>query len=216
MLLASASFDRTIRIWSTSTGELQHTLQGYKRCVTSVSLCRKSNSIVSASDDRAIRIWPMSLTGLQQTLDDQDREDSHVKRPYKWECFLSGPHDETVRIPGTNIDESRHKINIGICRERLPLAREDLDTLAHMGWIMRNYCQLRETGPNPFENSDSHCLGPGISMDRCWITWHGKNLLWLPEEFRPWCSAVAGSSIALGCDSGKAYLVKITGEMQVK
>ena len=50
-------------------------------------------------------------------------------------------------------------------------------------------------------------FGCGFSTDRCWVTWHGKNLLWLPAEFRPASSAVAASTIVIGGSSGRVVLI---------
>src|SRR3569833_353715 len=47
--------------------------------------------------------------------------------------------------------------------------------------------------------------GPGISVG-AWITWNGQNLLWLPPDYRPGQSAVAGSTVAVGCPSGRVVL----------
>jgi WD40 repeat protein len=39
-------------------------------------------------------------------------------------------------------------------------------------------------------------------QDKRWITFHGKKALWLPSEYRPVCSAVKCSTLALGHASG--------------
>ncbi|KAH6871199.1 NACHT domain-containing protein [Thelonectria olida] len=53
--------------------------------------------------------------------------------------------------------------------------------------------------------------GYGISADDVWITYQGRNLLWLPSEYRPATLAIAASTVALGCRSGRVLLFRFTG-----
>ncbi|KAH6952533.1 hypothetical protein EDB80DRAFT_593047, partial [Ilyonectria destructans] len=54
--------------------------------------------------------------------------------------------------------------------------------------------------------------GYGISADGVWITYQGRNLLWLPSVYRPVTSAITASTIALGCNSGRVLLFRFSGE----
>ncbi|KAH7117419.1 hypothetical protein EDB81DRAFT_733648, partial [Dactylonectria macrodidyma] len=54
--------------------------------------------------------------------------------------------------------------------------------------------------------------GYGISADGVWITYQGLNLLWLPSEYRPHRTAIAASTVALGCRSGRVLLFRFTGD----
>ena len=51
-----------------------------------------------------------------------------------------------------------------------------------------------------------HFQGYGISPDGTWITWRSQKVLWLPSEYRPSSSGVAGSAVVLGCSSGRVLL----------
>ncbi|KAH7159308.1 hypothetical protein DER46DRAFT_508358, partial [Fusarium sp. MPI-SDFR-AT-0072] len=55
----------------------------------------------------------------------------------------------------------------------------------------------------------SKCLNSiGISRDGCWILWQGTPIFWLPVPFRGWCSIVRGSTVVLGCQSGRVIIVR--------
>ena len=52
--------------------------------------------------------------------------------------------------------------------------------------------------------------GYGLSPDGMWITWCSEKLLWLPSECRPFCSAVAGSVVTIGCSSGRVFVIQFS------
>ena len=54
--IVSGSADKTIKIWSQSTGECLHTLSGHTGVVYSVAVL-PTNEIVSGSDDETLKIW---------------------------------------------------------------------------------------------------------------------------------------------------------------
>lgn len=56
-LLASASLDRTVIIWSASTFSLVHRHVGHSEGISDLAWSSDSHYICSASDDRTLRIW---------------------------------------------------------------------------------------------------------------------------------------------------------------
>jgi WD40 repeat protein len=46
-------------------------------------------------------------------------------------------------------------------------------------------------------------IGYGLNSNRTWITYQGRELLWLPHEYVPSCSAISGRVLAIGCPSGR-------------
>ncbi|KAK0616943.1 hypothetical protein B0T14DRAFT_434428, partial [Immersiella caudata] len=46
-----------------------------------------------------------------------------------------------------------------------------------------------------------------LGWDKSWITCNGENVLWLPPEYRPHCSAVQGRMISIGCLSGRVLTI---------
>lgn len=48
-------------------------------------------------------------------------------------------------------------------------------------------------------------LGTGLSSDNTWINHDGKNVLWIPSEYRPVCSSVYRTTIGTGGGSGRIW-----------
>lgn len=58
-------------------------------------------------------------------------------------------------------------------------------------------------------DSNSNHRNPTIFIEQGqWINLNGKNVLWLPPDFRPNCSAVNGCLLALGLASGRVSFIR--------
>jgi WD40 repeat protein len=63
--LASASFDRTVKVWDTATGQETLTLKGHTGYVWSVGFSPDGNRLASASQDGTVRIWDARPLGAE-------------------------------------------------------------------------------------------------------------------------------------------------------
>lgn len=70
-LLASGSYDRTIKLWDPATGALKHTLEGHSGGVVSVAFSPNGQLIASGSCDETIKIWDSNIGTLRYTIDGQ-------------------------------------------------------------------------------------------------------------------------------------------------
>jgi len=60
--IVSASWDKSVRVWSAVTGECEQTLVGHSDEVTSAHFSPDGLKIVSASDKDGVRVWSV-VTG---------------------------------------------------------------------------------------------------------------------------------------------------------
>ncbi|CAN9443766.1 unnamed protein product [Alternaria alternata] len=52
-------------------------------------------------------------------------------------------------------------------------------------------------------------VGTGFSSDGIWIQHAGKNMLWVPSEYRPSESSVSGTMVGVGVGSGRVWICSI-------
>ena len=68
-LLVSASFDKTIKLWSLPDGALIKTLEGHKDGISSVHISPDGKLLASGSGDKTIRLWSLPDGILIKTLE---------------------------------------------------------------------------------------------------------------------------------------------------
>jgi WD40 repeat protein len=67
-LVASASGDRTVRLWDPATGAERHTLKGHTGSVEAVVFSPDGKLVASASGDRIVRLWDPATGAERHTL----------------------------------------------------------------------------------------------------------------------------------------------------
>ena len=69
LLIATASEDRTVRVWEAESGRLLHTLEGHTDSVRSVAYSGDGRRLASGSDDHTVRVWEAESGRLLHTLE---------------------------------------------------------------------------------------------------------------------------------------------------
>jgi WD40 repeat protein len=69
-MLASGSYDGTIKIWELSIGATLHTLEGHSDWVSLVVFSHDAKQLVSGSFDMMIKVWDATEGTCLQTLSD--------------------------------------------------------------------------------------------------------------------------------------------------
>jgi WD40 repeat protein len=158
-LLASGSYDHTVRLWNPATGKELQKLEGHTDLVQTVAFSPDGQLLASGSYDHTVRLWnPATGKELQKL---------KVDGVVTMMSFSSnGPFLET---------------NKGFLKVKFympPTSSSQTDTITEA--IVQNH----------------------------WITRNSENLVWLPPEYRPACSAFQDNILALGCLSGMVEFIE--------
>ncbi|MHC0064405.1 WD40 domain-containing protein [Nostoc sp. UIC 10890] len=96
--LASASYDKTIKIWNVSSGQLLKTLTGHSSWVYSVAYSPNRQQLASASDDKTIKIWDVSSGQLLKTLTGHSDRVYSIAYSTNGQQLASASRDKTIKI----------------------------------------------------------------------------------------------------------------------
>ncbi|KAL6404535.1 hypothetical protein AUP68_13928 [Ilyonectria robusta] len=120
-LVASASEDKTIRLWRTDDGTCIQELKGHTGSVTSVAFSHDSSLVASASDDGTTRLWRVDnstciqeVAGISSSQMQFDPKNSYLLTD-AGAISINSPilSPENITIPFTNCLS-----DIGISRDR--------------------------------------------------------------------------------------------------
>jgi WD40 repeat protein len=65
--LASASWDKKVKLWDAGTGALRQTLEGHEKVVKAVAFSPDGTTLASASWDKKVKLWDAGTGALRQT-----------------------------------------------------------------------------------------------------------------------------------------------------
>jgi WD40 repeat protein len=97
-ILASASGDKTIRLWGGYTGELKRTLNAHSDTVWSITISPDGQTLVSGSADKTIRVWSLSSYKQPQIITGHSNWVTSVAISPDGKILASGSADGTVKI----------------------------------------------------------------------------------------------------------------------
>ena len=101
-MLASGSWDQTVRLWNVNTGRLLHTLTGHTNEVLSVAFSPDGKTLASASWDGTIRLWNPNNGKLKRTLTGHAGGVASVVFSPDGQTLASSSRDRTIRLWNPN------------------------------------------------------------------------------------------------------------------
>ena len=94
--MASASADKTVRLWELDTGRFQ-VLSGHTALVNSVAASPDNRTLASGSIDKTVRLWDVA-TGSQRVLAGHTSQVWHVAFSPEGRLLASASSDQTIRL----------------------------------------------------------------------------------------------------------------------
>eukprot|EP00035_Acanthoeca_spectabilis_P038143 m.50429 g.50429 ORF g.50429 m.50429 type:complete len:175 (+) comp9012_c0_seq1:173-697(+) len=121
--LVSGSWDGTVRLWETTSGELSNTLVGHDGKVTSVAFSDSGEWLVSGGMDETVRIWATATGDLIDVLaEGVVHPITSVALSRGGDYLAEASNDFTVRVWGIKQGASRRTRRTRIFRSsRAPL-----------------------------------------------------------------------------------------------
>jgi len=95
--LASASFDKTVKLWDIRTGECLKTLQAHGR-VNSVSISPDGTTLASGSDDKTVKLWDIRTGECLKTFQEHTDAVQSVEISPDGRIVASSSNDETIKL----------------------------------------------------------------------------------------------------------------------
>jgi WD40 repeat protein len=106
-LLASASSDKTIRIWDVKTGRARSILKGHSGPVRAVAFSPNGRLLVSASADETLSLWDVETGGKRETLKGHSDTVYDVAFSPDARCIASVSADGKVKLWGVTDGRAR-------------------------------------------------------------------------------------------------------------
>jgi WD40 repeat protein len=207
--LASASRDRTVKIWDASSGACLQTLEGHSDSVDSVAFSHDSKRLASASRDRTVKIWDASSGVCLQTLEGHSDSVDSVAFSHDSKRLASASRDRTVKIWDASSGVCLQTLGIGKTLFKISFDAKSSYICTEIGTIAIDTSIAVRMRPSITDSQKPRYKGVALSSDGTWITYDSENLVWLPSEYRPFCSTVSGTTIGFSVASGKVYTLQI-------
>ncbi|KAH6957874.1 quinon protein alcohol dehydrogenase-like superfamily [Ilyonectria sp. MPI-CAGE-AT-0026] len=203
---------KSIEIWDSAAGSCNVTLECGVFLFRSVTFSPDSRYLASVNPDGNISMWD-TITGR--------------KLISLTERFLSGPtlafspngqllasaSDNRVKIWDTVMGDFKAMIDLTTASKTI--------SFDETGIYLRTDAVTFDLSDPTQPVAIAHALGLltpsyqqnqyGISKNRVWITCNGRNLLWLPSEYRTSIFSIVGSTVAIGCVDGRLLVFRFSG-----
>jgi len=96
--LASGSFDKSVRLWDATSGELLSTLEGHTAEVKCVTFSPDGQTLASGSSDKTIRLWDTVKGAQLSTLKGDTAGVSNIAFSPDGQTLASGLYDGTIQL----------------------------------------------------------------------------------------------------------------------
>ncbi|QFS47689.1 eIF2A-related protein [Nostoc sphaeroides] len=97
-ILASGSYDNTIKLWDIGTGREIYTLQGHSNSVNSIAFSPDGKILASGSDDKTIKLWDVTTGEKIRTIQAHSKWVRSVAFSPDGKILASGSDDKTIKL----------------------------------------------------------------------------------------------------------------------
>ncbi|OQN95054.1 hypothetical protein B0A48_18850 [Cryoendolithus antarcticus] len=200
--VASASDDKTVRLWDAATGEQTQKLEGHDARVTAVAFSPDGHAVASASWDKTVRLWDAATGEQTQKLEGHDGGVTAVAFSPDGQAVASASGDKTVRLWDAVTGEQMQCYTSPNRPTRVRFTDDGSALDTDVGILSLNPLSRRiNTSPSTPNLS--------ISLASPWLQYNGMDILWLPHEYRGVYSTTYGRNLVIGQASGAVSFFSI-------
>ena len=115
---ASASLDKTLKVWQLGSTQPNFTLEGHEKGVNCVDYYHGGDKpyLISGADDRLVKIWDYQNKNCVQTLEGHSQNISCVAFHTELPLILTGSEDGTIKLWHSNTYRLDNTLNYGLER----------------------------------------------------------------------------------------------------
>lgn len=115
---ASASLDKTVKVWQLGSTNPNFTLEGHEKGVNCVDYYHGGDKpyLISGADDRLVKIWDYQNKTCVQTLEGHSQNISSVAFHTELPLILTGSEDGTIKLWHSNTYRLDNTLNYGLER----------------------------------------------------------------------------------------------------
>ncbi|KAF9093051.1 hypothetical protein BGX29_010129 [Mortierella sp. GBA35] len=154
-LIATASYDWTVRLWEPETGVQNHVLKGHTAWVTSVSISPTNNMVASSGQDMTVRLWNAITGAALYILRGHTAFVKKVDFSPSGHQLASGSGDHTVRLwdgltgtPGPILSgHTQSVLTLAYAPDKQQIATGSWDSTVRL-WDTHASALLNEQGPS--------------------------------------------------------------------
>ncbi|KAK7178376.1 Vegetative incompatibility protein HET-E-1-like protein 15 [Paraphaeosphaeria sporulosa] len=207
--LASASLDKTVKVWDAGSGACLQTLEGHSDSVCSVAFSPDSRRLASASLDKTVKVWDAGSGACLQTLEGHSGRVCSVAFSPDLRRLASASDDKTVKVWDAGSGACLQTLEIGPSLRSVSFNASGSGLLTNIGVINLGQLLSSNITTTIQELESPKYQATALSSDETWITYNSQNVVWLPSEYRPHCSAVSESLIAMGVGTGRVWMCDV-------
>ncbi|OQE11875.1 hypothetical protein PENFLA_c071G03084 [Penicillium flavigenum] len=200
-LLASGSDDGTICLWDATTCSLRRIFEGHPGHISSVGFSSDSRLLASGPKDDTAQLWDASTGALERVFEGHSGWVQSVTFSPESRQLASSSFDKTIRLWDTTTGALKQTVIVEGVVSTLEFSPTGSHLSTNLGIFNIEASRGKQISDWPRGNDEV------LIQDRQWIMLHGEKAMWLPPEYRPRCSAVRGSTLALGHASGRISLL---------
>jgi WD40 repeat protein len=203
-LVASASYDNTVRLWEVATGTCRSTMEGHSSWVNAVAFSPDGQLVASASDDKTVRLWEAATGTCRSTLEGHSSGVNAVAFSPDRQLVASASDDKTVRL---------WEAATGTCRSTLKGHSNQVNAVAFSsdGQVLHTNAGDISLSPLLIVQSPSwqQEQSSNILVQDQWILRNQQRFLWLLSEYRTLYTTAHNSIVCLGLSSGRVVFLKV-------